>query len=486
MLADLAALLEKAGVRTRESLLTFKDEGAARRFRQRAAAGHLEVIGEMKGQRTLRIRYQNFRDLESELLEHAGDYDGISANYLVAVPGIPAREARDTVDQIPFRNQTLEFLGINTRTHENADWGRGVTVAILDTGVSGDPTLSGGRLSALDVGYGLAPGADRESGHGTAVAALAAGLSPDAPGVAPGANLLSIRVTDANGVSDLFTLSKAIVAATDAGARVINVSLGGQATAPILSAAIDYAREKGAVIVAAAGNDQAAQLQWPAADARVISVGAVDAAGQQVLFSNSGPQLQLTAPGYGVQTAWLDGERAYVDGTSASAPLVAGAIAAVMSQVPGVSAAAAADIVRATALDAGVPGADPSFGRGILDLQWAMNYQRTGYIDTAVVSHYFDAATNQMQFVIQNRGGQAVTGMTLNVSAGDASATNTTMPSLMPEETYIAKLPVSEQARRSGAISYTSRLVNPLGLKDAVPANNQRRSVLPAPAQKNP
>lgn len=481
LLAKLAALLEQRSVRARESLLTFKDAEAVRRFRERAAAGRLTILGELRGQRTLRVRHASFRDLEAELLAHAGDYDGISANSLFVVPGVPAREARDAVEQVPFRNRTLDFVGIDARAQENAAWGRGITIAILDTGVSGDPTLSGGRLSALDVGYGTAPGTDRESGHGTAVAALAAGLSPDAPGVAPAANVLSIRVTDATGVSDLFTLAQAIVAATDAGARVINVSLGGQATAPLLSAAIAYAREQGAVIVAAAGNDQAAQLQWPAADLRVVSVGAVDAAGQQVLFSNSGPQLQVTAPGFGVQTAWLDGQRALVDGTSASAPLVAGAIAAVMANTPGMTAAAAAEIVLKTASDAGVPGDDPAFGRGILNLQWAMNYQRTDYADTAVVTHYFEAATNQMQFVVQNRGGQAVTGLSLDVNAG-ANPTRITVPSLMPGEGYLAKVPVSPQARQAGPIVYESNLVNPPGVNDAVPTNNQHRSVLAPPA----
>src|SRR5204863_541770 len=120
----------------------------------------------------------------------------------------------------------------------------------------------------------LTPGSGREDGHGTSVAALAAGSARDAPGVSPGANILSIRVTDANGTSDLFTISQAILAAVDAGAKIINISLGGYSTGPVLDSAIAYATKQGALIVAAAGNDQAAQLAWPAADSRVVSVGA--------------------------------------------------------------------------------------------------------------------------------------------------------------------------------------------------------------------
>ena len=481
LLAGLQALLDRTGVRARETVLTFKDEAGLQRFLDRANGSQLEVLGQLSGLRSVRVRHRSFSALEAELIAHAGDYDAISANYTLGVPSVPVRENRAAVDQVPFGNQALGFLGVDTRRQENASWGRGVTIAILDTGVAGDPTLAGGRLSALDIGLGTTPGTGRDAGHGTAVAALAAGSSADAPGVAPGANLLSIRVTDANGASDLFTLAQAIATAADAGARIINVSLGGHATTPLLDAAIDYAMDRGAVIVAAAGNDQAAALAWPAADPRVISVGAVDAIAQQVMFSNSGAQLQLTAPGYGVQTAWLDGARALVDGTSASAPLVAGAIAAVMSQNPGLTAQAAAQIVTQTASDAGVPGSDPAYGHGILNLDWAMNYQRTGYFDTAIATHFHDAAHRQIQVVIQNRGGQAVTGLTLNV-AGGATDTNLTLPSLMPGESYVAKVPVNEQALKgAGSLLYTTRLVNPPGVADAVPDNNERRSVVIAP-----
>ena len=228
-------------------------------------------------------------------------------------------------------------------------------------------------MQYLDIGIGTAAGTGPEDGHGTAVAALAAGESPNAPGVAPATDILSIRITDANTQSDIFTVARAILAAVDAGTQIINISLGGYDNSPVLSRAIDYATQRGVVIVASAGNDQAAELTWPAADARVVSVGAVDALGQQVTFSNSGPQLQLTAPGYGVLTAWLDGQRVYFDGTSASAPIVAGAMAAMMSVNPGMNAAQAWQALGQYASDGGAPGPDPDYGNGILNLGWAMN-----------------------------------------------------------------------------------------------------------------
>jgi hypothetical protein len=309
-------------------------------------------------------------------------------------------------------------------------------------------------------------------------------VSSDAAGVAPAASLISIRVTDTTGTSDLFTIAQGVVTAVDAGANIINVSLGGYSTGGVLDAAISYAAQKGVLIVAAAGNDQAAQLAWPAADSRVVSVGAIDKAEQQVSFSNSGPQLQLTAPGYGVQTAWLDGQRVYVDGTSASAPIVAGAIAAVMSQNPNLSPQQAADLLARTANDGGAPGADPAFGHGILNLATALNSGNLSYVDTAISSHYFDAESGQMQLVVQNRSGRAVSGMSLDVSLGTTSARHT-VPSLAVGETYVAKVPVNEIAlKQTGSLSFSTQLTNPAGVVDQVPTNNKRTSVLTAPKPK--
>lgn len=474
--AALALMRSRTDVRKGEAILTFRDDAALARFLARADLLGLEVLERLDSLRSVRTRYRDIATLEKDALQNASDYEDLSGNYLVNVPRIPAAEARTARNQIPFGNNALNFIGA---TGDRSQWGRGVTIAVLDTGVAGDPTFGAGRLSALDIGFGTAPGGGTEDGHGTSVAALAGGLSPDAPGVAPAANILSIRVTDENGISDIFALSRAIIAAVDAGARIVNVSMGGYGTHGVLNSAIAYAQSRDAVIVAAAGNDQAAQLTWPAADARVISVGAVDRGEQQVIFSNSGPQLQLSAPGYGVQTAWLNGQRALVDGTSASTPLVSGAIAALMSEKPGLSAQQAAQSLTRFASDAGAPGADPEYGSGILNLRWAMNATNPAYLDTAVSSHHYNAAEKQMEFVVQNRSGQTVSGLTLSVSSGGASSTHP-VSSLIPGESQVVSVPMSAAAASGGGTVFTTTLINPAGLNDQVPANNRRSSVLTA------
>jgi subtilisin family serine protease len=249
----------------------------------------------------------------------------------------------------------------------------------------------------------------------------------------------------------------------------------------VLDAAIDYATTRGALIVAAAGNDQATQLTWPAADARVVSVGAVDAIGQQVTFSNSGPQLQVSAPGYGVQTAWLDQQRVTVNGTSASAPLVAGSVAAVMSADPRLTAAQAWAVLAATTNDAGAPGTDSDYGRGILNLGWAMSRTDPTRIDPAISSHHFDATKNQMDFVIQNRGAQPVSGLTLDIATNGFTTTQH-VPTLAPGASTVLILPVDQKSLTSeGALIYRTTLHTPIGVNDADPSNNQKSSRLTPP-----
>ena len=484
LLATLPQLLTRRDTRAKEAVLAFKDDATYRRFLDRAQKAGLAILGQLDGLRTVRVRYEKFAALEGDLLANAADYAAVSANYTMGIPQPPAKEDRAALNLVSFGNRALDFLGA---AGDRSAWGRGTTIAVLDTGIMPDATFGDGRVRYLDLGFGTAAGNGADDGHGTAVASLIAGAANDAPGVAPGATLLSIRVTDAAGTSDIFTISQAIVAATDAGAKIINISLGGYATNATLDAAISYATNRGALIVAAAGNDQAAQLTWPAADARVISVGAVDAAGQQVTFSNSGPQLSLTAPGYGVQTAWLAGQRALVDGTSVSAPLVAGSIAAVISQNPSLSPQDAAQVLMQTASDAGAPGDDPDFGHGILNVASAMNRDNPGYADTAIASHYYDAASQQMDFVVQNRGGATVAGMTmtLTITAGTgltgSSNASFIIPLLAPGETHVVSLPVDERTLAAGSITFTTELKNPLGVNDAVPSNNRRTSRLTAP-----
>jgi len=480
-LALLEQRLVRANARQNEAVMLFRSETAYRQFLARAAAAGLTVLGQLDGLNAVRVRYDSTDALLSELLDHTTDYTEVSANYTLRAPPVPATDNRAAITEVPIGNGLFDFLGADVNS---TTLGRGVTVAVLDTGVAADPTFVAGQLRTIDVGMGTAPGTEPEDGHGTAVAALAAGTADGAQGIASAAGILSIRVTDASGLADIFTLSQGIIAAMDAGANVINISLGGYDTNSVLSSAIGRATTAGIAIVASAGNDQLSGLTWPAADPRVISVGAVDGTGQQVTFSNSGPQLSLSAPGYGVPTAWLDSQRILMDGTSASAPLVAGTIAAVISQNPTLSGTAAAAIVQQHASDAGEAGSDPNYGTGILNVGWTMNRNNSAYADTAVASTLYDPATSITNVLVQNRGNQIVDGMQLEVTVGSDPRTIGVGP-LQPGASVSVPLTIDQAAlQAAGQLNLDIQLTNPAGLADQVPLNNRARGAITAPAAK--
>jgi len=472
--------LDQKDARAHEAVLTFGSEEAYRNFLARAGRAGLRLRGQLDRLRTVRVGFDSSDSLFDDMMSNPADYQDVEANYLVHVPGAPAPEDRPKIGQVPLGNNSLPFLGV---TGDHSQWGRGVTVAVLDTGVAADATLGSGRVQYLDAGEGIMPGNGKDDGHGTAVAGLVAGASPDAPGVAASANILSIRITGADGTSDSFALAHGILAAVDAGARIINISMGAYAPSAVLTSAIDYASARGAVIVAAAGNDGAAQLEWPAADPRVVSVGAVDALEQQVSFSNAGAQLKITAPGYGVYAAWLDGQRVSMDGTSASAPLVAGAIAAMMSTSPGLTAPQAWSVLQQYASDGGAPGPDPAYGNGILNLGWAMNRNDPARVDTAIAGQYYDATAGVMNIVVQNRSALPASGVQLSLDIG-GTVTNRSVPPLNPGATFLVQTPVSaEQLAAAGGLSFRATLNNPSGTSDQVPGNNGKAGVILAPAK---
>ncbi len=473
--AELAARLRermsRPGVRADEAVLTFKDAEAYRRFLERARAAGLDVVGKIDSLRSVRVRVGDYAGLVGELAGNIADYASVGANpILSATPPAEQRAARAAV---PVGENLLSVLGISPGA-DTSSWGKGVLVAVLDGGASSDSTL-GTRLKYLDIGYGIT-GLGEDGSHGTAVASLVAGASADARGVAPAADLLSVRVTGADGASDTFSVAQGILAALDAGAKVINVSLGGYATSPVLGAAIEEALAAGVAVVASSGNDQAARLAYPAAYPGVVSVGATDAVGVQAIFSNSGDGLQLTAPGYELQAAGLAGTRTSFSGTSASAPVVSGAIAALLSQYPDLEPLEAADILASHANDGGAAGADPDYGNGTLNLGWAMNYANPARVDPAISSQSYDASTGTVSIVVQNRGATALSGLKLAVSL-DGTGTSNTLADLAPGASTTVTVPVSAARRDAGGnLVVSSQLSSPAN--DQNTANNRRAGVV--------
>ena len=477
--AELAARLKerlnRPGLRADEAILTFKDAAAYRRFLERARAAGLEVLGKIDSLHAARVRVGDYAALVGELAGNVSDYASAGPNPVLSAtpPPVEDRAARAAV---PVGDNLLSVLGLPPGA-DISGWGRGVLVAVLDGGAAPDATL-GTRLRYQDIGYGVTS-LGEDGAHGTAVASIVGGASPGTRGVAPAADLLSIRVTGADGASDAFSVAQGVYAALDAGAQVINISLGGHATSSVLGAAIEEAIAAGAAVVASSGNDQAASLSWPAAYAGVVSVGATDAAGVQTIFSNSGDGLQITAPGYAIQAAGPGGKPTSFSGTSASAPVVSGSIAALLSQYPTLTPLEAADILSTYSNDGGVAGGDPDYGRGTVNLGYAMNYNNPNFVDPAISSQSYNPAAGTVLIVVQNRGTTTLSGLSLAVDVDNATTTQN-VPGLAPGASATITVPVSPERRAAGGILVVTSTLSPPPT-DQSTANNRRTGAIALP-----
>ncbi|WP_396450328.1 S8 family serine peptidase [Actinomadura sp.] len=261
-------------------------------------------------------------------------------------------------DQIRGREWHLKAL------HAQKAWkyskGRGVTVAVLDTGVDANhPDLTGHVISGPDLTGGVRrPGTRYWGLHGTSMASIISGhghgpgQSQGMLGVAPLSHILSVRVTlenddplrrdgqQQNGAGEHDAVAQGIRYAVDHGAGIINMSLGGgrqfyNGTAAQESA-IKYALSKNVVLIASAGNDGsgANRKNFPAAYPGVIAVGALDRRLRLWKDSNRRSHAALCAPGVDIVSA--DASNGYVvgTGTSASSAMVAGVAALVRSRYP--------------------------------------------------------------------------------------------------------------------------------------------------------
>lgn len=217
--------------------------------------------------------------------------------------------------------------------------GDGVTVAVLDTGANTSHPDLNISLCKDTTKRGIKNGCQDDVGHGTHVAGtIAANGGADGKGifgVAPKAILQIIKVCRVNGcyVDDVAT---GIIYSANQGANIISMSLGGDTESSLIRDAIDYADAKGVLIIAAAGNDgpEIGTIDYPAANPKVVAVGAIDEVWNVASFSSRGindgdlvveeREVELAAPGVDVLSTYKDGCYAYMSGTSMATPHVAG------------------------------------------------------------------------------------------------------------------------------------------------------------------
>ena len=343
------------------------------------------------------------------------EFSNLEIEYNVVFRMIPEKETEHLIGPSgrPFLDSALGWLGVDTKDGER---GSGVKIAVLDTAIeTSAESLAKAKITTFDL-FGLG---ENVGDHGTLVTSLIAGASDSVKGVADGAEILSFPVMDAEGSGSIFHLAEAIVAAADAGAEIISMSVTCPYESTTLKAAVEYALSKGCVIVASAGNegvaaDGTSTVAYPAAYKGVIAVGAVNADGIRAGFSSTGEEVMVAAPGVGIIAEGGEGYDLF-SGTSAAAPLAAGAIAYLMDKTE-LTALKAALLLLETASDAGMPAADSEYGLGNLNVLHAINIDNDGYSDSAaadVVLKQNDDGTRSVYFSGQNRGNDNIGEMTL-------------------------------------------------------------------------
>ena len=242
------------------------------------------------------------------------------------------------------------------------------TIAVLDTGVqTGDVSLTGG-FSA----FGDDPRVD-PNGHGTWLASIAAARTNNGSGIAgvayDGVNVMPVQVLDANGLGQDSDIIAGVVYAADHGADVILMGFSNPGFSSALQDAIDYAWSKGAVLVAATGNDGSSAPNYPAGDAKVVGVSATDESDALWGGSNYGADTFIGAPGVRIEADAVGGGTTSVTGTSASAAIVAGAGALLEAADP---SASNDTIVDRLATSADPAGTSDETGNGRLNIRRAL------------------------------------------------------------------------------------------------------------------
>ncbi len=411
-----------AGYVPGEVLVKYKDgTTAAARSEVQAAAGALTGGTVPGGSKALEIQdgdsvRQTVRELRKD------------PNVAYAVPNYIAHASFAPNDP-GFRLQWNFFspYGINLPAAWDlararlAPGGRGTTVAVLDTGVAYERFRRFRRVPDLRrfvAGYDFVSG-DRhpndENGHGTHVSGTIAQSTDNGvgtSGIAYRAKIMPIRVLDADGAGDTLAIARGIRFAAKRRVQVINLSLEFDSSVrasqiPDIVSALRYARSRGVLVVAAAGNQADTIVAYPARAKNVVAVAATTFRGCQADYSNSGLDVDIAAPGGGVDAIFSDPMDAYstavcqpnasgnfvfqqtftgasvrkfglprgYEGTSMAAPHVSGTAALVIASKrlgrrP--TPLAVERHLEATARDAGRPGHDPRYGNGLLDAAAAL------------------------------------------------------------------------------------------------------------------
>jgi hypothetical protein len=227
----------------------------------------------------------------------------------------------------------------------------GPVIAVVDTGVNyNHADLAGKVIKGRDFVNGDNDPMD-DQGHGTHVAGIAAASGNNGIGIAGiafNSRILAVKVLNSAGSGSYANVASGIIHSVGMGARVINLSLSGSASDPVLNNAVNFATARGCLVVAAAGNDGRNILVYPGAYANAFCVGSTTSTDARSGFSNYGAHVDIAAPGSSILSTLYTGGYGLKNGTSMATPCVAGAAAVLWSRYPGYTLARVRARLQAT------------------------------------------------------------------------------------------------------------------------------------------
>ncbi|WP_195913974.1 S8 family serine peptidase [Planomicrobium sp. YIM 101495] len=293
----------------------------------------------------------------------------------------PNREYTVTSDVVPSTYQSVKA----TPQHTAPYTGKGVRVAVLDTGIATDHPdlkLAGGVCTAAVCADGI-PYDDNE-GHGTHVAGIIAAQKNNKGiiGIAPGVELYAIKTMNNRGAGSTTQVAKGVEWAIQNDIDILNMSISIKIDDRPLEMMLKRAYDEGMIIVSAAGNEgwevKPSTVTYPGKYSTVIAVGGLDGEWKREANSSYGPEVEISAPGQLVYSTyptgldiWDDKQDGYrrLTGTSMAAPHVSAIMAIYKEQYPGLANTKYREMIKQTALDIGKTGRDDETGQGIVQYE---------------------------------------------------------------------------------------------------------------------
>jgi len=266
-----------------------------------------------------------------------------------------------------------------------------VTIAVIDTGIDTDHEEFVNRISTLSYNsrtkqVGITYVED-DNGHGTLVAGVIGANKDNSKGIAGIVQNSKLLIIKANNLDDPSTetnesksftdaaIIEGIYYAADQGAHVINMSLGSNNANSLMQTAINYARNKGVILVAASGNDGVSTKFYPASFDGVISVSAVNEDETIWSSSNYNDKVDISAPGSLIVSTAMNNGYATASGTSLAAPQVSGVIGLMLAYFTEFDSNQIIQQLLSSAVDKGAPGYDVYYGAGIVNAAASLNVQ---------------------------------------------------------------------------------------------------------------